>query len=55
MNEKTSYEIMKNREVLKAKDKAYASAEQTDQEKKLPFVPRLQTLKGTKTIYLPTD
>lgn len=55
MNEKTSYEIMKNRELLKAYHKADAGAEQTDQEQKLPSIPCLQAPKGTKTIKLPTD
>lgn len=55
MNDKTKYEIMKNRELLKGYNGKDAGAEKTDQEQKLPSLPSLQEKKGTETIPLPTD
>lgn len=55
MNDKTKYEIMKNRELLKGYHAADAGAEETDQQQKLPSIPCLQPGKGTGTIKLPTD
>ena len=55
MNDKTRYEIMKNRELLKGYHAADAGAEETDQQQKLPSIPCLQEKRGTDTIPLPTD
>lgn len=55
MNDKTRYEIMKNRELLKAYHAKDAGAEETDQQQKLPSVPCLQEKKSTAVISLPTD
>lgn len=55
MNDKTRYEIMKNRELLKGYHGADAGAEETDQQQKLPSIHCLQKKKGTDTIKLPTD
>ena len=55
MNDKTRYEIMKNRELLKGYHAEDADAEETDQQQKLPSIPCLQAKKGTDTITLPTD
>lgn len=55
MNDKTRYEIMKNRELLKAYHAADAGAEATDQEQKLPSIPCLLAGKGTERIKLPAD
>lgn len=55
MNDKTRYEIMKNRELLKGYHAEDAGAEETDQQQKLPSIPCLLTGKGTDTIKLPAD
>lgn len=55
MNDKTRYEIMKNRELLKAYHAADAGAEETDQQQKLPSIPCLQAGKGTKVVGLPKN
>lgn len=55
MNDKTRYEIMKNRELLKGYHAADAGAEETDQQQKLPSIPCLQEKRETDTIPLPTD
>lgn len=55
MNDKTRYEIIKNRELLKGYHAADAGAEETDQQQKLPSIPCLQEKRGTDTIPLPTD
>ena len=55
MNDKTKYEIMKNRELLKGYHAADVTAEETDQQQKLPSIPCLQTSIATDTIKLPTD
>lgn len=55
MNDKTRYEIMKNRELLKAYHAADAGAEDTDQMQKLPSIPCLLAGKGTRRIKLPDN
>ncbi len=55
MNDKTRYEIMKNRELLKGYHAEDASAEETDQQQKLPSIPCLQVKKEINTVKLPTD
>ncbi len=55
MNEKTKYEIMKNREILKGYHLGDVGAEPTDQAQKLPSIPCLKEKKGTPTIPLPTE
>lgn len=55
MNEKTSYEIMKNRQLLKGYHAGDVGAEPTDQQQKLPSLPCLQEKKGNGTIPLPMD
>lgn len=42
MNDKTRYEIIKNRELLKGYHAADAGAEETDQRQKAPSIPCLQ-------------
>lgn len=42
MNDKTKYQIMKNREFLKGYHAGDAGAEQTDQEQKLPGISSLK-------------
>lgn len=55
MNEKTKYEILKLRENMKGYHGADVSAEETDQEQKLPFPAPVKSGRGTKTIPLPLD
>lgn len=55
MNDKTSYEIMKNRELLKGYHAADAGAEKTDQQQKLPSIPCLQPKNGSPVIKLPAN
>lgn len=55
MNDKTKYEIMKNRELLKGYHSVDATAEETDQQQKLPSIPCLQAQTTNDTIKLPTD
>lgn len=55
MNDKTKYEIMKNRELLKGYHSVDATAEETDQQQKLPSIPCLQAPIAADTIKLPTD
>lgn len=55
MNDKTRYEIMKNRELLKGYGGKDAGAEETDQQQKLPSISCLLPKKGTVSVKLPTD
>ena len=55
MNDKTRYEIMRNRELLKGYQAADAGAEATDQQQGFPSVPCLQKRKGTETVSLPVE
>lgn len=55
MNDKTRYEILRNRELLKGYHSGDAGAEDTDQQQKLPSIPCLQEAGGTEIFPLPTD
>lgn len=55
MNDKTKYDIMKNRQLLKGYHAGDVDAEPTDQQQKLPSIPCLQAPKGTKVFTLPMD
>jgi len=55
MNEKTSYRLMNNRELLKGYNSGDIGAEETDQSQKLPPSPCLQEKCGSKTISLSKD
>lgn len=55
MNDKTRYQLMNNRELLKGYNVSDIGAEETDQSQKLPSLPCLQEKRGTKTFSLPTD
>ena len=55
MNETTRYEILKNRQLLKAHHAGDVNAEPTDQQQKLPSIPCLQAPKGTEIISLPAN
>lgn len=55
MNDKTKYEVLKRREMMKAYTAADVGAEPTDQQQKLPFPMPVKQGKGTKTIALPLD
>ena len=55
MNDKTKYEIMRNRELLKGYQASDVGAEKPDQAQGLPSVPSLLKKKGTKTVSLPVD
>lgn len=55
MNEKTKYEMLKNRELLKGFHPGYANAEETDQQQKLPSIPCLKEGRNGKRILLSTD
>lgn len=55
MNDKTKYQIMKNREFLKGYHAGDAGAEQTDQEQKLPGISSLKRKKHRNVIPLPAE
>ncbi|MCI6005960.1 MAG: SagB/ThcOx family dehydrogenase [Blautia sp.] len=55
MNDKTKYEIMKHREMMKGYSPADAGQELTDQEQKLPFPEPVKAGKGSRVIDLPLD
>lgn len=55
MNQKTRYQILKNRELLKGYNVSDIGAEPTDQEQKLPSISCLKESRGAETISLPTD
>ncbi len=55
MNEKTTYEIMKNRELLKGYHGTDVGAEPTDQAQKLPSISCLKDRKEASAIPLPTE
>lgn len=55
MNESTKYKILTQREQMKGYTAAYALAEPTDQQQKLPFPLPLKSAKGTNKISLPLD
>lgn len=55
MNEKTKYQILRQREVMKGYTAADVDAEPTDEQQKLAFPLPLKKRKGTKTIPLPLD
>lgn len=55
MNEKTKYQIMKNRELLKGYHSGYVGVEQTDQEQKLAGIPSLKRKQSKQIIPLPTE
>lgn len=55
MNEKTKYERIKNRELLKGYHPGHADAEETDQQQKLSSIPCLKQDRDGERIALPTD
>lgn len=55
MNEKTKYEVLRRREIMKGYLPADAEAEDTDQQQKLPFPMPLKEAKGTRRLSLPLD
>lgn len=55
MNDKTKYQIMKNREFLKGYSAGDAGAEQSDQEQELPGIPSLKKRCRPQTIALPVE
>lgn len=55
MNEKTQYEIMQNRQLLKGYHTGDVTAEPTDQQQKLPSISCLQAKKAEHTIPLPMN
>lgn len=55
MNEKTKYQLMKNRELLKGYQRSDAGEEATDQEQKLPGPAPLKEKTGKGGISLPKD
>lgn len=55
MNNKTKYDIMKNREILKGYHSGYVGAEKTDQEQKLLPIPPLKPKNGKAAIKLPVE
>lgn len=55
MNDKTKYEILRHREVMKAYTAGDAGAEPTDQQQKLPFPLPVKPENGTDAIQLPLD
>ena len=55
MNDKTRYQIMKNRQLLTGYNLSDVGAEKTDQEKNLSPLPPLKKKQGWGTIVLPTD
>ncbi|MDO4321863.1 MAG: SagB/ThcOx family dehydrogenase [Lachnospiraceae bacterium] len=55
MNDKTKYEILRRREMMKGYTAADVGAEETDQQQKLPYPAPLKAAKGSKRIPLPLD
>ena len=55
MNDKTKYEVLKHREMMKAYSAKDAGAEPTDQQQKLPFPMPVKDKKSGKAIALPLD
>lgn len=55
MNDKTKYQVLRQREVMKAYTAADVGAEPTDQQQKLPFPLPVKPAKETKTIALPME
>lgn len=55
MNEKTRYQLMTNRELLKGYNSSDIGAEETDQSQRLPSLPCLQAKRSDHTIPLPAD
>ena len=55
MNDKTRYQIMKNRQLLAGYNLSDVGAEKTDQEQNLPPLPPLKKKQGRGTIALPSD
>lgn len=55
MNDKTKYEILRHRELMKAYTVADVGAEPTDQQQKLPFPMPVKQAAGSKMIPLPLD
>ncbi len=55
MNDRTKYQIMKEREFLKGYHSGDAGAEKTDQEQKLPSIPSLKKRRSQQTIALPVE
>ena len=55
MNEKTKYQLMRNRELLKGYQKNDAGEEATDQQQKLPGPKPLKEKQGRGEISLPKD
>lgn len=53
MNDRTKYEILKHREIMKAYNGSDVGAEPTDQQQKLPFPLPVKPGKGTERISLP--
>lgn len=55
MNDKTRYQIMKNRQLLMGYNLSDVGAEQTDQEQNLSPLPPLKKKQGWGTIVLPAN
>lgn len=55
MNDKTKYEMLRQREMMKGYNASDAGAEPTDQEQKLPFPLPLKEGRGTEVTALPLD
>lgn len=55
MNDKTKYEILKHREMMKAYTAADIGAEPTDQQQELPFPMPVKPAAGASVISLPLD
>ena len=55
MNEKTKYQVLRQREIMKGYTAADVNAEPTDEQQKLAFPLPVKPGKGTKTIPLPMD
>ena len=55
MNDKTKYQIMGNRELLKGYSAADIGAEKTDQQQKIPGPVPVKTYKTAIQIHLPVD
>lgn len=55
MNEKTRYQVLRQREMMKGYTSAYVNTEATDQQQKLPFPQPLNEGRGMERIGLPLD
>lgn len=55
MNDRTKYEMLRQREMMKGYNASDVGAEPTDQEQKLPFPMPLKEGRGTDLIALPQD